>query len=87
MSARKEEREMAKAKKAAQVKQATAAVEDQGAVRRDNCGYYEKDVLGTVFEYPVPIIVAHDMCKKTGKPCEVTPEGYCRLGVETDATD
>ena len=49
-------------------------------VRCVDCRYFERDSWAKIAEFPIPIIVAHDICKRWGEGCKTDENGYCFLG-------
>ena len=47
-------------------------------IRCKYCRFFETDVVAKV--NGIPLIVAHEMCKKWGDGCKTSPDGYCFMG-------
>ena len=48
-------------------------------VRCKNCQFFETDAWARV--NGIPLIVAHNICKKWGDGCKTNPDGYCFMGI------
>lgn len=46
-------------------------------VRCKDCKYFELDHFEKVDEFPIPIIVAHEICMKWGEGCRSSVDGWC----------
>ena len=46
-------------------------------VRCKDCKYFELDHFEKVEEFPVPIIVAHEICMKWSDGCRTSKDGWC----------
>ena len=49
-------------------------------VRCKDCKYFELDHFEKVEEFPVPIIVAHEICMKWSDGCRTSKDGWCFMG-------
>ena len=47
-------------------------------VRCNDCKYYESDVWAKV--NGIPLIVAHQICKRWGDGCKTDENGFCFMG-------
>lgn len=46
-------------------------------IRCKDCKYFELDHFEKVDGFPIPIIVAHEICMKWGKGCKSNINGWC----------
>ena len=44
-------------------------------IRCRDCKYFERDSWARV--NGIPLIVAHEICRKWGDGCKTSPDGYC----------
>lgn len=44
-----------------------------------DCKYYHADFWGEIEGFPVPIIIAHQICEKWGNGCKTIAEGFCHF--------
>ena len=57
-------------------------------VRCKDCKHFELDHFEKVGEFPVPIIVAHEICMKWSDGCRTSKDGWCFMGERrTDEPD
>ena len=49
-------------------------------IRCKDCKYFELDHFEKVGEFPVPIIVAHEICMKWSDGCRTSKDGWCFMG-------
>ena len=49
-------------------------------IRCKDCKYFELDHFEKVEEFPVPIIVAHEICMKWSDGCRTSKDGWCFMG-------
>ena len=49
-------------------------------VRCKDCKYFELDHFEKVEGFPVPIIVAHEICMKWSDGCRTSKDGWCFMG-------
>lgn len=49
-------------------------------VRCKDCKYFEYDHMEDVEGYPIPLILAHEICTKWGNGCKTSENGYCFMG-------
>lgn len=49
-------------------------------VRCKNCKYFERNHFEKINGFPIPIIVAHEICTKWSEGCKTSSEGYCFMG-------
>ena len=45
-----------------------------------DCKYFELDHFEKAEEFPVPIIVAHEICMKWSDGCQTSKDGWCFMG-------
>lgn len=46
-------------------------------VRCKDCKYFERDHFVKIEKFPIPLIVAHEVCTKWGKGCRSRVDGWC----------
>ena len=57
-------------------------------IRCKDCKYFELDHFEKVEGFPVPIIVAHEICMKWSDGCRTSKDGWCFMGERrTDGSD
>lgn len=57
-------------------------------IRCKDCKYFELDHFEKVEKFPIPIIVAHEVCTKWGNGCQSSVDGWCFMAERrTDETD
>lgn len=57
-------------------------------IRCKDCKYFELDHFEKVEGFPVPIIVAHEICMKWSDGCRTSKDGWCFMGERrTDESD
>lgn len=49
-------------------------------IRCKDCKYFELDHFEKVEGFPVPIIVAHEICMKWSDGCRTSKDGWCFMG-------
>ena len=49
-------------------------------IRCKDCKHFELDHFEKVEEFPVPIIVAHEICMKWSDGCRTSKDGWCFMG-------
>lgn len=49
-------------------------------IRCKDCKYFELDHFEKMEEFPVPIIVAHEICMKWSDGCRTSKDGWCFMG-------
>lgn len=49
-------------------------------VRCKDCKYFELDHFEKVGDFPIPIIVAHEICMKWSNGCKTSKDGWCFMG-------
>ena len=49
----------------------------QDLIRCEDCKYFELDHFEKVEGFPVPIIVAHEICMRWGDGCKTSKDGWC----------
>ena len=50
-----------------------------------DCKYFEYDSVAEV--HGIPLIVAHEICKRWGKGCQTREDGYCFLFEPQEGSD
>lgn len=57
-------------------------------IRCKDCKHFELDHFEKVEGFPVPIIVAHEICMKWSDGCRTSKDGWCFMGERrTDGSD
>ena len=57
-------------------------------VRCKDCKYFEFDHFEKVEGFPIPIIIAHEICMKWGEGCKSSVDGWCfKAERRTDEAD
>jgi len=46
-------------------------------IRCEDCKYFELDHFEKADGFPIPIIVAHEICMKWGEGCKSSVDGWC----------
>lgn len=60
------------------------AVDAEHIVRCKDCKYFECDHFEKINGFPIPIVVAHEICTKWSAGCKTLSEGYCFIGERKD---
>ena len=51
-------------------------------VRCKNCGFFEVNHFDKVAELDnMPLITAHNICRRWGNGCQTSPDGFCFMGI------
>ena len=61
---------------------AAADTADTKIIRCRDCRFFNMDVWGSMDG--IPLIVAHEMCRKWGGGCKTSPDGFCFMAEEKD---
>ena len=72
--------------KSCAIRQAIEALEQEPKIGHcKNCKYFEYDSVEMV--HGLPIIVAHEICKRWGNGCKTREDGYCHLFETPESED
>lgn len=53
-------------------------------VRCRDCKYFELNHFEKINDFPIPIIISHEICTKWSEGCKTSSEGYCFMGERKD---
>lgn len=58
----------------------TPTIDAIPVVRCRDCRYFEYDHFEKVNDFPVPLIVAHEICTRWSDGCKTSEDGFCFMG-------
>ena len=57
-------------------------------VRCKDCGFFEVNHFDKVAELDnMPLITAHNICRRWGNGCQTSPDGFCFMGISKKVTE
>ena len=56
-------------------------------IRCKDCKYFELDHFEKTRKFPVPIVVAHEICMKWGNGCKSSVDGWCFMAERRTDSD